>query len=86
MLQRAIWLETDRQYRAAAEALIKIKTSKEVQVQSAEEHAPDFSREKPEVSIGPACIVFNLTGVPGKKKFASTRHISGSPPMSRTPS
>jgi len=28
VLRRAIWLETDKQYRAAAEALIKIKTGK----------------------------------------------------------
>ena len=34
VLRRAIWLETDKQYRAAAEALIKIKTGKEVKVQN----------------------------------------------------
>src|SRR6516162_11699184 len=33
VLRRAIWLETDKQYRAAAEALIKIKAGKEVKVQ-----------------------------------------------------
>jgi TldD protein len=53
VLRRAIWLETDKQYRAAAEALIKIKTGKEVQVQTAEGSAPDFSREKPQDSVGP---------------------------------
>jgi TldD protein len=53
VLRRAIWLETDRQYRVAAEALIKIQTSKEVQVETAEGRAPDFSREEPHVSIGP---------------------------------
>ncbi len=53
VLKRAMWLETDRQYRAASEALIKITTSKEVQAQTAEEHAPDFSREQPHVSYGP---------------------------------
>src|SRR5436190_20457863 len=41
VLRRAIWLETDDQYRAAAEALIKIKTGREVKVEGAEGQAPD---------------------------------------------
>ena len=59
VLRRAMWQETDKQFRSASEGLIKINTSKEVQVQTAEEHAPDFAREKPhtfygaEVSIRP---------------------------------
>ncbi len=53
VLRREIWRETDRQYRAASEALIKVKTSEQVQVQTAEGAAPDFSHEKPHVSIGP---------------------------------
>jgi predicted Zn-dependent protease len=53
VLRREIWRETDRQYRAATEALIKVQTSQQVQVQTAEGNAPDFSREKPHVSIGP---------------------------------
>src|SRR6202453_4878727 len=52
VLRREIWLETNRQYRAAGEALIKVRTSQQVQVQTAEGNAPDFSREKPHVSIG----------------------------------
>ncbi|HTR47393.1 MAG TPA: metallopeptidase TldD-related protein [Verrucomicrobiae bacterium] len=52
LLRREIWRETDRQYRAASEALIKVKTSQQVQVQSSESGAPDFSRESPHVSIG----------------------------------
>jgi len=44
VLRREIWRETDRQYRAATQALIKVKTSQEVQVQTAEGSAPDFSR------------------------------------------
>jgi len=52
VLRREIWRETDRQYRAAAEALIKVKTSQQVQVQTAEGAAPDFSREEPHTSIG----------------------------------
>lgn len=53
VLRREIWRETDRQYRAATEALIKVKTNQQVQVQTTEGSAPDFSREKPHVSIGP---------------------------------
>jgi TldD protein len=53
VLRREIWRESDRQYRAAAQALIKVKTSQQVQVQTAEGAAPDFSREQPHTSIGP---------------------------------
>ncbi|HXY25389.1 MAG TPA: metallopeptidase TldD-related protein [Candidatus Acidoferrum sp.] len=53
ILRRAVWLETDSQYRAAEEALIKIKTGKEVKVETAEGRAPDFSREEPHTFIGP---------------------------------
>ncbi len=53
VLRRFMWLETDHQYRTAAEALLKIQTSKEVKVESAESEAPDFSREKPQVAFLP---------------------------------
>jgi TldD protein len=53
ILRREIWRETDRQYRAAAQALIKVKTSEQVQVQTAEGGAPDFSHEPPHTSVGP---------------------------------
>ena len=53
VLRREIWRETDRQYRAATEALIKVRTSQQVQVQTAEGAAPDFSSEAPRVSVGP---------------------------------
>ena len=57
VLRRAIWLETDKQYRVASQALIKIKTGKEVKVETAEGRAPDFSREQPHTYIGvPATI------------------------------
>src|ERR1700730_13012508 len=52
VLRREIWRETDRQYRAATQALIKVKTSQQVQVQTAEGGAPDFSREEAHTSIG----------------------------------
>ena len=53
VLRREIWRETDRQYRAAAQALIKVKTSEQVQVQTAEGAAPDFSSEQAHTSVGP---------------------------------
>ena len=51
LLRREIWSETDKQYRAAVQAYIAVQTSKEVQAQSAEQHAPDFSHEAAHVSI-----------------------------------
>src|SRR5260370_552291 len=53
VVRRAIWRETDKQYRAASEALIKIKTGKEIKVETAEGRAPDFSREEAHTFIGP---------------------------------
>jgi TldD protein len=52
VLRRAIWLETNKQYEASSQALIKIKTGKEVKVETAEGKAPDFSREDPHTYVG----------------------------------
>jgi len=54
VLRRQIWRETDRQYQAAVEAYIKVTASQQVQVQSAENAAPDFSHEAPHTYLGPA--------------------------------
>lgn len=67
VLRRALWLETDKQYRAAAEALIKINTGKEVKVQTDESRAPDFSHEKPQVYTGP-WVFFTLDRKPWEQK------------------
>jgi len=67
VVRRAVWLETDKQYRSAAEALIKIKTGKEVKVDSAENSAPDFSREEPHASILPP-VSFSLDRKPWEEK------------------
>jgi predicted Zn-dependent protease len=67
VLRRAVWLETDEQYRAAAQALIKIKTGKEVKVDSVENRAPDFSHEKPHSYIGPQ-VSFTLDRKPWEEK------------------
>ncbi len=67
VLRRAIWLQTDMQYRSAAEALIKIKTGKEVNVQTEENATPDFSREKPHTYTGP-WVSYNLDRKPWEQK------------------
>lgn len=67
VLRREIWRETDRQYRAASEALIKVKTSQQVQVQTAEGAAPDFSREDPHTSIGKR-VEINVDRKPWEEK------------------
>jgi TldD protein len=53
VLRREIWRETDEQYRAAVQALIKVRTSQQVQVQTAEGAAADFSHETPQTYLGP---------------------------------
>jgi TldD protein len=67
VLRRAIWLETDDQYRAAAEALIKIKTGREVKVDTAAAQAPDFSKEQAHKSFGPQ-VSFALDRKPWEEK------------------
>lgn len=79
VLSREIWRETDRQYRAAVQAFIAVQTSKEVQAQSAEQRAPDFSHEEPHVSIGPA-VSFHLERKPWEEKVRKyTAAFSTSP-------
>jgi TldD protein len=53
VLRREIWRETDEQYRAAVQALIKVRTNQQVQVQTAEGAAADFSHEAPQTYLGP---------------------------------
>jgi hypothetical protein len=67
VLRRAIWLETDVQYRAAAETLIKIKTGREVKVETAEGQAPDFSKEPPHKSYGQQ-VSFTLDRKPWEER------------------
>ena len=79
VLRREIWRETDRQYRAAVQAFIAVQTSKEVQAQSAEQRAPDFSHEEPHVSIGPA-VSFHVDRKPWEEKVRKyTAAFSTSP-------
>jgi TldD protein len=79
VLRRAIWLETDKQYKSAAEALIKIKTGKEVKVETAEGAAPDFTHEQPHTDIGPETS-FQLDRKPWEAKVrAYTKEFRSSP-------
>jgi TldD protein len=79
LLRREIWRETDRQYRAAVQAYIGVQTSNQVQAQSAEQGAPDFSHEEPHVSIGNP-VDFQLDRKPWEEKVRRyTAAFSASP-------
>lgn len=67
VLRRIVWLETDDQYRAASEAYIKVKTGREVKVDSAENRAPDFSREQPHTYVS-APLSFALDRKPWEER------------------
>ena len=79
VLRRAIWLETDKQYRSAAEALIKIKTGKEVKVETAE-GARRISRTSSRTPILAPRSPSSWTASRGKKKSAPTRRTFRSSP------
>jgi predicted Zn-dependent protease len=51
-VQQALWRATDRAFRSATEALIRVRTNIAAKVQE-EDPAPDFSREEPHVHHGP---------------------------------
>ena len=79
IVRRAIWLESDQQYRAAAESLIKIRSSKEVKADTAEGRAPDFSHEQPHKSIEPE-VSFTLDRKPWEERVrAYTKAFRESP-------
>ena len=79
IVRRAIWLETDTQYRTAAEALIKIQSSKEVKADTAEGRAPDFSHETPQRSLSNE-VSFTLDRKPWEERVrAYTKAFRESP-------
>jgi predicted Zn-dependent protease len=51
-IQLAFWRATDRAYRSATEALTRVRTNIAAKVQE-ETPPPDFSREEPQVHLGP---------------------------------
>jgi TldD protein len=79
VLRRAIWRQTDKKYREAAQNLIKIETSKEVEVQTAENRAPDFSHETPQHYIGKP-VTLHVDRTPWEKRVREyTAAFSASP-------
>ncbi len=52
-LRLAIWRATDRSYKRAAKALIRVRTNKQVKV-AEEDASADFTREPPQTALGPA--------------------------------
>ncbi|MYB33272.1 MAG: TldD/PmbA family protein [Acidobacteria bacterium] len=55
-IKSILWLHTDRKYKAAADQLVKVRTNHAVTVDE-EDASADFSRESPEVAIGPLASV-----------------------------
>ncbi len=52
-IRQRLWLQTDQVYRAAAERLIRVKTSRQVKV-AEEDLSADFSKEEPVIAADPA--------------------------------
>ncbi|MEQ1885728.1 MAG: metallopeptidase TldD-related protein [Bryobacteraceae bacterium] len=50
-IRQAVWLATDRVYRASAQRLIQIKADEKLRAAAANEKAADFSEEKPQVAF-----------------------------------
>lgn len=71
-LKHAIWMETDKVYKEAAQRLIQIKANKNVKVEE-EDQSDDFSKEDPKTYTGPlATISPNLKKWEQKVKGYST--------------
>lgn len=54
-IARVLWLNTDRMYKKAAQTYLEVKTRTKVRAQE-EDSSPDFTKEKPEVHMGPAAL------------------------------
>lgn len=79
ILRRAIWLSTDDQYRHAAAAYIRVKTSKQVQVETTETRTPDFSHEDPHTAYLPL-VSFHVDRKPWEQRVRQyTAAFSASP-------
>jgi TldD protein len=50
-IARVLWINTDRMYKKAAQGFLEVKTNTKVRADE-EDSSPDFSAEKPQVSIG----------------------------------
>ncbi len=74
VLRAVAWLDTDRKYKAAAEALVKIRTQRSLKT-AEEDDSDDFSREKPVTFIGPVGTV-GFTGLDKEKWEQRLRALS----------
>lgn len=55
-IARVLWLNTDRMYKKAAQTYLEVTTSTKVRADE-DDPSPDFSTEKPEVSMGRAAVL-----------------------------
>ncbi|HMW01286.1 MAG TPA: TldD/PmbA family protein [Acidobacteriota bacterium] len=65
-IKSALWLQTDKRYREAVEALIKIKANRAIKVQE-EDLSADFSKETPQVAVQPL-VSFDVDVAAWEKK------------------
>jgi TldD protein len=76
-VMRAIaWLDTDRKYKAAAEAFVKIRTQRTLKTVE-EDSSDDFSREKPIVYLGSSASGTGLSGLDRERWEQRMRVLSG---------
>jgi TldD protein len=54
-IARVLWTNTDRMYKKAAQTLLEVKTTTKVRADE-EDSSPDFTDEKPQVSVGNATL------------------------------
>ena len=54
-IARVLWLNTDHMYKKAAQTFVEVKTNTKVRAEE-DDASPDFSVEKPQVSIGNATL------------------------------
>ena len=78
-IRRAIWMSTNTQYRRSAAQYIRVKTSRQVQIENAETTAPDFSHEQPVTSYLPL-VSFHVDRRPWEARVREyTAAFSASP-------
>jgi TldD protein len=78
-LRRTIWLSTNKQYRRAAAAYIRVETSRQVQVENAQTTAPDFSHEKPVTGYRPL-VSFRVDRTPWEERVRRYTAVFSSSP------
>jgi TldD protein len=67
-LKSALWMETDRKYRAAVERLMQVKANRQIKVEE-EDKSADFSRETPQVAVQPVAAPPKLDHALWEKKL-----------------